>query len=91
MEVQWMRNVEEILFFLTVQRTYETLKPIIYKDLATCTHVFVRNDTVRAPLTGKYDGPYEVLKRYEKIFQDKNASSHYCGIAGQAQARLHMQ
>ncbi|XP_050359901.1 uncharacterized protein LOC126779826 [Nymphalis io] len=44
-------------------------KPFVYKDLATCTHVFVRNDTVRAPLTSPYDGPYEILKRYDKYFQ----------------------
>lgn len=44
-------------------------KPFVYKDLATCTHVFVRNDTVRAPLTPPYDGPYKVLQRYDKYYK----------------------
>ncbi|XP_064076296.1 uncharacterized protein LOC135194612 [Vanessa tameamea] len=44
-------------------------KPFVYKDLTTCTHVFVRNDMVRAPLTPPYDGPYKVLKRYDKFYK----------------------
>ncbi|PZC82925.1 hypothetical protein B5X24_HaOG209368 [Helicoverpa armigera] len=38
-------------------------------DLSTCTHVFVRNDATRAPLTPPYDGPYEVLKRDGKYYK----------------------
>ncbi|CAG9571773.1 unnamed protein product [Danaus chrysippus] len=52
------------------QRSHEN-KPFIFKDLETCTHVFVRNDSVRAPLTPPYDGPYEVLKKHEKYFKIK--------------------
>lgn len=44
-------------------------EPFVYKDLATCTHVFVRNDAVRSPLTPPYDGPYEVIKRYDKYYK----------------------
>lgn len=44
-------------------------KPFIHKELANCTHVFVRNDTVRKPLIPPYDGPYEVIKRYEKYYK----------------------
>lgn len=40
----------------TTART--TASPFVHKDLGTCTHVFVRNDTVRTPLTPPYDGPY---------------------------------
>lgn len=38
------------------------------RSLDTSTHVFVRNDTVRASLQPPYDGPFEVLKRHEKYF-----------------------
>lgn len=46
-----------------------SIKPFIYKDLATSSHVFLRNDTVRSPLTPPYDGPYEVLERHEKFYK----------------------
>lgn len=45
--------------------------PFIHHDLTTCTHVFVRNDTVRSPLTPPYEGPYEVIKRYDKCYKIK--------------------
>ena len=40
----------------------------VSKDLGTCTHVFVRNDTVRKPLQQPYDGPFRVLDRADKYF-----------------------
>ncbi|KAG8227521.1 hypothetical protein J437_LFUL008393 [Ladona fulva] len=43
-------------------------KTFVFKDLASCTHVFVRNDEVRRPLQAPYNGPYEVLQRAEKNF-----------------------
>ena len=36
--------------------------------LQTCTHVFVRIDGVRRPLTRPYEGPFRVLNRREKHF-----------------------
>ena len=38
------------------------------KNLADCTHVFIRCDTVRKPLQTPYDGPYPVIKRENKYF-----------------------
>lgn len=38
----------------------------ISQDLATCTHVFLRNDAVRKPLQPPYDGPHKVLRRASK-------------------------
>lgn len=44
-------------------------RTFIQKELQTCTHVFVRNDTVRKPFQQPYDGPYLVLKRTNKYFK----------------------
>ena len=38
------------------------------KSLSTCTHVFVRNDAHRPPLTQPYRGPYAVEERAEKAY-----------------------
>ncbi|XP_059046725.1 uncharacterized protein LOC131842210 [Achroia grisella] len=41
----------------------------IYKDLASSSHVFLRDDSVRGALQPPYSGPYEVLERGDKIFK----------------------
>uniref|UniRef100_A0A5S6Q504 Integrase catalytic domain-containing protein n=1 Tax=Trichuris muris TaxID=70415 RepID=A0A5S6Q504_TRIMR len=38
------------------------------KELPTCTHVFLRHDAARPPLTPAYDGPYKVIDRNSKVF-----------------------
>lgn len=70
-DAELVRRLSEIMSSLVLTtKTHATqLRPFIHKDLRTCTHVFVRNDTVRPPLTPPYDGPYEVIKRYDKYFQ----------------------
>lgn len=40
----------------------------VHKNLESCTHVFIRNDTVRKPLQQPYAGPYRVIKRTDKLF-----------------------
>lgn len=50
---------------------HSTNKTYVQKDLAHCTHVFVRDDTVRKPLKRPYDGPYPVIKRDDKTFDIK--------------------
>ncbi|XP_028173478.1 uncharacterized protein LOC114362327 [Ostrinia furnacalis] len=40
----------------------------VHKDLHICTHVFVRNDAVRKPLTPSYTGPFKVIDRNDKYF-----------------------
>lgn len=38
----------------------------VHPDLASSTHVFLRRDAVKAPLTPSYDGPYRVLNKTQK-------------------------
>ncbi|XP_072142323.1 uncharacterized protein [Dermacentor andersoni] len=42
--------------------------PFVFKDLATCSHTFHRDDTVRRPLQPPYSGPYPVLRSNDKTF-----------------------
>lgn len=42
--------------------------PFVNKSLSTCTHVFVRNDSVRPSLSHPYEGPYLVISRTPKHF-----------------------
>ncbi|BHF70007.1 hypothetical protein SprV_0301305600 [Sparganum proliferum] len=39
------------------------------KDLATCSHVYLRCDQVRRPLEPPYDGPFRVISRGTKNFR----------------------
>lgn len=50
---------------------HHTPKVFVQKELSECSHVFVRDDTVRPGLKQPYDGPFEVMKRYEKTFKLK--------------------
>ncbi|GBP35535.1 hypothetical protein EVAR_17396_1 [Eumeta japonica] len=40
----------------------------IFKDLATCSHVFLRDCTVGGSLKAAYTGPFEILQRKDKVF-----------------------
>ena len=44
------------------------LKHYVDKNLRTCTHVWLRNDSTKSPLQAKYTGPYRVVKRTDKVF-----------------------
>lgn len=48
---------------------HSKLNVFIHKDMKNCTHVFVRNDTVKASLQQPYDGPYVIVKRHDKTFE----------------------
>jgi cleavage and polyadenylation specificity factor subunit 1 len=37
----------------------------VHKDLHNCTHVFLRQNTIRRPLEPPYSGPYQVLSKRE--------------------------
>lgn len=66
-------------FVNDLRNIMEQLKPVvtsnhsndqnyIQKELQTCTHIFLRDDTVRSPLKSPYDGPYKVIQRNDKNF-----------------------
>ena len=40
-----------------------------YKEIATCTHVFLRRIAIAPPLTAPYDGPYEVVARSGRVMK----------------------
>ncbi|XP_074114072.1 uncharacterized protein LOC141537132 [Cotesia typhae] len=44
----------------------------ILKDLATCSHVFIRCDHVKAPLKAPYVGPYPVITRISNLVHKVN-------------------
>lgn len=44
-------------------------KPFVHQRLKDCSHVFVRVDSVKKPLQQPYEGPYQVLKKYDKFFE----------------------
>lgn len=48
---------------------HSTKKVFIYKDLSSCSHVFLREDALRGALQPAYTGPHEVIGRHAKIFK----------------------
>ncbi|GFR21753.1 pol polyprotein [Trichonephila clavata] len=40
----------------------------VHPALKDCSHVFIRNDTMRKPLQAPYDGPFKILHRTDKTF-----------------------
>ena len=46
----------------------QTIKSSVPKDIFSWTHVFLRKDAVKAPLTPFYTGPYRVLSCTDKLF-----------------------
>ena len=62
--------------FIPCRQTYrDTRKSYTPPDLHTTSHVFVRVDAARPPLTPPYTGPYKVLQRKQKAFQLKIRNS----------------
>lgn len=59
----YMQNIKP-----TDTKVPEKMKEYVPKDLCNCTHVFVRVDKVKPPLTPAYDGPYSVVRRFRKFY-----------------------
>lgn len=66
--VQKLRHVMKAMRPAPTTPHTENRSTFVSKDLATCSHVFVRNDAVRKPLSPPYDGPYPVILRNEKTY-----------------------
>lgn len=78
---EWVSNFcEQMQKITTPEIKRHGTKPIyIPQDLATCTHVFLRNDAVLKPLQQPYTGPFAVIKRNDKTFTIKvNNSEKNC-------------
>ena len=45
-----------------------TNRSYIPVDLQSCTHVFVRDDSIKAPLQPPYRGPFRILRRFPKYY-----------------------
>ena len=56
--------------FIPCKQTYSTARSTyLPADLQTSSHVFVRVDAAKPPLTPPYTGPYKVLERRDKAFK----------------------
>ena len=56
--------------FIPCQQTYNaTRKSYLPADLKSVSHVFIRVDAAKPPLTPPYTGPYKVLQRKEKSYK----------------------
>lgn len=60
-------TITELRPALTTWNTHQ--KPFIHKDLSSSSHVFVRNDKIKSSLTPPYDGPFEIIQRFEKYYE----------------------
>ncbi|GFV66455.1 transposon Ty3-G Gag-Pol polyprotein [Trichonephila clavipes] len=48
--------------------SHSCTKSYVHQSLSICTHVFLRNDKIRPPLTPPYTGPHLVKSRSDKNF-----------------------
>jgi cleavage and polyadenylation specificity factor subunit 1 len=70
-------NPNAALFVRQLKQSFEDLRPchverhgdnkvFVFKDLASCSHVFIRHDGPKRPLQQPYTGPYRVIERSAK-------------------------
>lgn len=71
----FLSHLTEALKKAQIQRKSNTNQAVfVHGDLNKCTHVYIRNDAVRKPLTPTYSGPHKVIERYEKYFNVQMAN-----------------
>ena len=67
---------EAVQRFIPCRQTYHPARQThLPASLMTATHVFVRTDAVKPPLTQPYTGPYKVHERKDKAFRVKVRNS----------------
>lgn len=68
---EFVKSLKEQMALIrpTLTSNHSSEKVFIQKELRYCSHVFLRNDTVRAALTPPFDGPYPVISRDDKKFE----------------------
>ena len=54
---------------LSPQRDTNQKDTFQYRELDTCSHVFLRQIAIAPPLTAPYDGPYKVVARSGRVFK----------------------
>ncbi|XP_037930031.1 uncharacterized protein LOC119664650 [Teleopsis dalmanni] len=64
--VQSLRDVMEQLRPVPTAN-HSISKTFVQPDLNKCTHVYLRDDTIRLPLKAPYDGPFKVTDRDDKL------------------------
>ncbi|XP_067122354.1 uncharacterized protein [Centruroides vittatus] len=65
--LQRLRNIMNN--FSPVQTSaHDKIITFLHPSIMECSHVFVRNDSVKKPLQAPYDGPYQVIARSNKHF-----------------------
>lgn len=64
-----MRSFAERIRPVPPQHHSNTRKAFVFKDLASCSHVFLREEVLRGSFQPAYVGPFEVLKRGAKTFK----------------------
>ena len=61
---------EAVSKFIPCQQTYSTARSTyLPADLKTSSHVFVRVDAAKPPLTPPYTGPYKIIQRGDKAYK----------------------
>lgn len=63
-----LRSFSKNLQPVPASRHLSQRRTFIFHDLATSSHVFLRDDTLSKSLKPAYTGPYEVLKKEAKVF-----------------------